>query len=60
MKNKIAVCANGWSLDALADAVEGFRACAKKGDFDVYVFLSFASYSVHQSLMQGELNIYKL
>ncbi len=59
MKKKIAVCANGWSLEALADAVKGFRACAEKFDFDVYVFLSFASYSVHHTLMQGELNIYK-
>ena len=59
MKRKIAVCANGWSLDALADALEGFKACAKERDFDVFVFLSFASYSVHHALMRGELNIYQ-
>ncbi len=59
MKRKIAVCANGWSLDALSDAIEGFRECAKAEDFDVFVFLSFASYSVHHSLVRGELNIYK-
>ena len=60
MKKKIAVCANGWSLEALADAIKGFRACAEKDDFDIFVFLSFASYSTHRTLMQGELNIYKL
>ena len=60
MKKKIAVCANGWSLDALAGAVEGLREFAAKKDFDIYVFMSFASYSAHQNLMQGELNIYKL
>ena len=60
MKRKIAVCANGWSLEALRDAMEGFKKHAKKLDFDVYVFVCFASYSVHQSLMRGELNIYEL
>ncbi len=60
MKKKIAVCANGWSLDALSDAIKGFKACAKEKDFDIFVFMSFASYSTHQSLMSGELNIYKL
>ncbi len=59
MKRKIAVCGNGWSLDALTDAIEGFRICAKEEDFDVFLFLSFASYNVHRSLMQGELNIYQ-
>ena len=59
MKRKIAVCANGWSMDALERAVEGFRKYAEKEDFDIFVFISFASYSVHLTLMQGELNIYK-
>ncbi|MBR3525811.1 MAG: GGDEF domain-containing protein [Lachnospiraceae bacterium] len=58
MKRKLAVCANGWSMDALARAVEGFRKYAEKEDFDIFVFISFASYSVHKTLMQGELNIY--
>ena len=30
MKKKIAVCANGWSLEALADALKGFKAYAEK------------------------------
>ena len=60
MKKKIAVCANGWSLEALADALKGFKAYAEKEDFDIFVFIGFASYSVHRTLMQGELNIYKL
>ena len=60
MKKKIAVCANGWSPDFLAKAMEGLEAYAETKDIDIYVFLSFASYSVHKHTMQGELNIYKL
>ncbi len=60
MKNKIAVCANGWSPDVLNKAMEGFEAYADEHDLDIYVFMSFASYSVHRHTMQGELNIYKL
>ncbi len=59
MKRKLAVCANGWSMDALTRALEGFRKYAEKEDFDIFVFISFASYSVHKTLMQGELNIYR-
>ncbi len=58
MKKKIAVCANGWNYDSLRDALEGIREYAEMEDFDVFVFLSFASYSEHLTLMQGELNIY--
>lgn len=60
MKKKIAVCANGWNNDTLHDALTGIREYAQNKDFDVFVFLSFASYSEHKTLMQGELNIYKL
>ncbi|MCR4584082.1 MAG: GGDEF domain-containing protein [Lachnospiraceae bacterium] len=60
MKKKIAVCANGWSPDVLAKAMEGFMEYAGTRDFDIYVFLSFASYSVHRHTMQGELNVYNL
>ena len=41
MKKKIAVCANGWSLEALADALKGFKAYAEKEDFDIFVFIGF-------------------
>ena len=60
MKKKIAVCTNGWSPDVLAKAMEGFEAYAESEDLDIYVFMSYASYSVHTTLMQGELNIYNL
>ena len=60
MKKKIAVCANGWNYDTLHEALLGIREYAYKEDFDIFVFLSFASYSEHRMLMQGELNIYKL
>lgn len=60
MKKKIAICANGWNFDVLTRALEGIKRYAKKEDFDVFTFLSFASYSEHKTLMQGELNIYNL
>ena len=60
MKKKIAVCANGWNDDSLFAALEGIKEYAQKEDFDIFVFLSFASYSEQSALMQGELNIYKL
>lgn len=60
MKKKLAIYANGWNDDALAQAMIGIRRYAQKEDFDIFVFLSFASYSEHVALSQGELNVYKL
>ena len=60
MKKKIAVCANGWSYDLLFDALTGIQEYARNEDFDVFVFLSFASYTTHAELMKGELNVYEL
>ena len=60
MKKKIAVYANGFSMDSLREALEGIKVYAEKKDFDVFVFLSFASYSDEHGINQGELNIYKL
>ena len=60
MKNRIAVCTNGWSPDVLAKAMEGFEEYADSRDLDIFVFMSFASYSVHKHTMQGELNVYNL
>lgn len=57
---KLAVYANGWSYDAMSQAMTGIRKVAAQEDFDAFVFLSFASYSEHGTLNQGELNIYKL
>lgn len=60
MKKKIAVCANGWSPEVLAKAMEGFEEYADTKDLDIYVFMSFASYSEQRQTMQGELNVYNL
>ena len=60
MKKKIAVYANGWSSEALCQAMEGFRKYAAIEDTDIFVFLSYASYSEHVGLNQGELNIFRL
>ena len=60
MKKKIAVYANGFSIDCLRQAMDGIREFAAQKDFDVFVFLSFASYSEERGINQGELNVYKL
>jgi diguanylate cyclase (GGDEF)-like protein len=60
MKKKIAVCANGWNYDSLYEALTGIKEYAAKEDFDTFVFLSFAAYSEHHDIAQGELNIYEL
>ena len=60
MKKKIAVYANGWSSEALRQALDGMRKYAAIKDTDIFVFMSFASYSEHVGLNQGELNIYRL
>ena len=60
MRKKIAVCANGWNYDTLYDALLGIKEYAAKEDFDIFVFLSYASYSEHSTLIEGELNIYEL
>ena len=60
MKKKIAVFANGWSYEFLAQALEGIKRYAASEDFDVYVFMSFASYNVTEDQREGEFGIYKL
>lgn len=60
MKKKIAVYANGFSIESLLQALNGIRRYAGKEDFDIFVFLSFATYSPEQGINQGELNIYSL
>ena len=60
MKKKIAICANGWNYDSLQRALKGITEYAKKEDFDTFVFMNFASYSEHVTIMQGELNVFNL
>ncbi len=60
MKKRIAVYANGWSSEALRQALAGMREYAAAEDYDIFVFVSYASYSEHANLNQGELNIYNL
>lgn len=60
MKRKIAVYANGWSIDAVLQAVEGMKKFQNGEIFDIFVFLSHASYSEYVNINRGELNIYKL
>jgi hypothetical protein len=43
MKKKLAVYANGWSNDSFLPGIKGIREYAAKEDFDVFVFMCFAS-----------------
>ena len=60
MKKKIAVFANGWSNEALSNAVKGIKKYAAQEDFDVFIFLSFANATSQTETVQGELNVYAL
>lgn len=60
MKHKIAVYANGWNIESLRQAITGIRRFAAQEDFDVFVFLSYASYSDYDTINRGELNVYRL
>ena len=60
MKHKIAVYGNGWNLETLQQTLVGIRKYAALEDFDVFVFLSYASYSIHTNLNKGQLNLYEL
>ncbi|MCR4584151.1 MAG: GGDEF domain-containing protein [Lachnospiraceae bacterium] len=60
MKKKIAVYANGWSIDALMDILGGMESYAAENDSDIFVYLSFATYSEHINISRGELNLYDL
>ena len=60
MKKKIAVYANGWSIDALLESIKGIKKYAAEKDFDIFVYLSFATYSEHINIARGELNLFDL
>ncbi len=60
MKHKIAVYANGWNMESLQQTITGIRKYAALEDFDVFVFLSYASYSTYETINQGQLNLYRL
>ena len=60
MKKKIAVFANGWSTETLIQALKGMKESAALSDHDIYVFLSYATFSDQDDVKRGELNIYKL
>ncbi|MBO7335958.1 MAG: GGDEF domain-containing protein [Lachnospiraceae bacterium] len=60
MKKKLAICGNGWNYDLLAETLEGIKEYSEKEDFDVFVFMCFASYSVYSDMVRGELNVYDM
>ena len=60
MKKKIGVYANGWSIDALMESIRGMKKYAAENDSDIFVYLSFATYSEHINITRGEINLFNL
>lgn len=60
MKKKIAIYANGYGLESLKALLRGFTSADAKKEYDVYVFMSYASYDEFEEFNKGELNIYDL
>ncbi len=60
MKKKIAVFANGYNTESLKEALKGIQRFSEKADWDIFVFMCFASYGEEQAHNIGELNIYTL
>ena len=47
-------------MESLRQTMTGIRKYVAVEDFDVFVFLSYASYSTYETINQGQLNLYKL
>ena len=59
-KKKIAVFTNGYGMDALHAMLKGIKSVDICGDFDFFIFISYASYDDFEDFNAGELNIYDL
>lgn len=60
MKNKIAVIANGWSNEIVANALEGMKKCAQEMGSDIFLFLSYASWGNEAALNEAQNSVFKL
>lgn len=60
MKKRVAVFANGWGTEYLREVVTGAYEVAKTAATDVFVFVSFSSYSGSENINSSESNIFWL
>ncbi|MCQ2539816.1 MAG: GGDEF domain-containing protein [Acetatifactor sp.] len=60
MKKKIAVIANGWSNEIVANALEGMKRCAQEVESDIFLFLSYASWGNEATLNEAQNSVFKL
>lgn len=60
MKRKIAVIANGWNNLSVTHAIKGIRDCTDKLNYDIFLFLSYATYGQSEERKKGENAIFDL
>lgn len=60
MKNRIAVFANGYNRHCTLKALEGMKAVGSEKDFDIDVFVGYASYNDSTDFNKGRSGIYWL
>lgn len=60
MKKKIAVIANGWNNLSVAQAIKGIRDCTDRLNYDIFLFLSFATFGQSKERVDGENAIFEL
>ena len=59
-KKKIAVFANGWSIEYLSMVIEGIRKEAKKDNVDIFVFVTYILCNESEESNKCQLNIFHL
>ncbi|MCM1120549.1 MAG: GGDEF domain-containing protein [bacterium] len=60
MKRRVAVFANGWGTEYLREVVTGAFEVARDAATDIFVFVSFSSYSGQDNINNSESNIFRL
>lgn len=60
MKRRVAVFANGWGTEYLREVVTGACEVARDAATDIFVFVSFSSYSGLDNVNNSESNIFRL
>ena len=60
MKKKIAVFANGWNGENLENFIDGMKESFPADSVDIFLFMSYAAYSVNEMGRKAENAIYFL
>ncbi len=60
MKQKIAVCGNGWSNEYLKIVMSGIRKCAQENNADIFFLMNYSINEGEEYKNLGDTNIFKL